>query len=329
MPNLHSSGHSLSAICKLVLIILLGLLAQSSFGGAAGFVRSFEYVFKAGDYARVARLANLTSKDLRFASKVDNVNGLLELAEQERRIDPIQMMRLSRAYSSSIDGDGLLLICLRVSACQPETFLQVVNTSKLHGEVAIRNPGLGLVQAHHLVGALTENLMVRYFRYSGWTRVEGQVGRTGFDGLFVKYEGDVIKDVLIVESKYNTSLLQTTNHGVQMSEKWVLRKMVELKERFPDESVYRKIEPFIEAGAYRSVLWNLKVEDDALKIGLSKVKSKGGTVDVGVALGTDIETFSAPFTNSIQLHAPRDKFEEMVLGWYNGELGAIGTLSTK
>jgi len=76
-------------------------------------------------------------------------------------------------------------------------------------------------------------MMVRYFEHSGWTRIDGQVGRTGFDGLFVKYEDGVIKDVLIAESKYNTSTLQSTNFGVQMSEEWIRRKMVEIKARFP------------------------------------------------------------------------------------------------
>jgi hypothetical protein len=300
-----------------------------AFGAGGSLLHDIQYVFKAGTYQKAGRLVSLSAKDLRFASKVENVQGLLELAEHEHRIDPIQMMQLSRSFSSTSHGDSLLLTCLHNTKCQPAEFIKAVNTSKLHEEVVIRNPGLGLVLVSHVVGALNENLMIRYFKFSGWTRVEGQVGRTGFDGLFVKYENGVIKDVMIVESKYNTSQLQSTNHGLQMSEQWVRRKMVELKEHFPNDDVYEKIDKFIQAGSYRAVLWNLKVEDDALKIGLSKVKSKGGMVDIEVAKGTDIEGLSSPFTNSIKLNAPRNNFEAQVLSWYNEELAAVGRLASK
>lgn len=313
----------MQGIFRLLIAICVALLPTLSVGGGGALIRNVQFVFKAGDYVKVARLANLTSKDLRFASKVDNVNGLLALAEMEHRIDPIQMMRFSRSYASVANGDELLLICLWNVKCHPDNFLEVVNTSRLHAEVVKRNPALGLVQVHHVVGALNENLMIRYFESSGWTRLEGQVGRTGFDGLFVKLEDGVIKDVLIVESKYNTSSLQSTNFGVQMSEDWIRRKMVELKLRFPSEDIYQKIEPFIEANAYRAVLWNLKVEKDALNISVSKVKSKGGTVDIANATGTDVESLSTPFTNSVKLKAPQNSFEERVLKWYNDELAAV------
>ena len=329
-----TSKNSTQAIFRLFVVLLFGWLPFCTLGAGGSLLHDIQYVFKAGTYQKAGRLVSLSATDLRFASKVENIHGLLELAEQEHRIDPIQMMQLSRSFSSTSHGDSLLLTCLRNTKCQPDKFqpaefLKAVNTSKLHEEVVIRNPGLGLVQASHVVGALNENLMIRYFKFSGWTRVEGQVGRTGFDGLFVKYENGVIKDVMIVESKYNTSQLQSTNHGLQMSEQWVRRKMVELKEHFPNDDVYEKIDKFIQAGSYRAVLWNLKVEDDALKIGLGKVKSKGGMVDIEVAKGTDIEGLSSPFTNSIKLNAPRNKFEEQVLSWYNDELAAVGRVPTK
>jgi len=303
---------------KLLFALLAGLLPLSSFGLGGAFM------FKAGDYVAVTRLAGLSAKDLRHANRLENINGLLELAANENRIDTIQMLQLPRSYVSVADGDRMLLACLQNAMCQPDKFLVVLNTSRLHADVVKRNPGLGLVQVNHAVGAFTENLMIRYFEHSGWTRIDGQVGRTGFDGLFVKYEDGVIKDVLIAESKYNTSILQSTNFGVQMSEEWIRRKMVELKARFPNEDIYMKIAPFIEAGAYRTVLWNLKIEEDALKIGISKVKSKGGTVVIDGAEGSE-----HPFTNSIKFKEPHNKFEKQVLGWYNDELTAIGNLSSR
>lgn len=297
---------------------------MSSFAGGAVLLHGAESLFKAGNYVKFARLTSLTANDLRHASRLDNVNGLLELAEQEHRIDPIQMMQLSSRFTKAADGDHMLLACLQHPKCRPETFLEVVNTSLLHAEVIKRNPSLGLVQAHHAVGALNENLMIRYFEHSGWTRIEGQVGRSGFDGLFVKYQDGAIKDVLIAESKYNTSSLQATNHGIQMSEDWVRRKMVELKARFPNEPNYRDIDRFIEAGDYRAILWNLKVEDDALKVSLYKVRSRGPTVDIADAIAPDLTPIAPASSNRILLKGPSNRFEEQFLGWYNDELSIIG-----
>jgi hypothetical protein len=303
--------------------LVVAMLGTPSFGGGGAVLRNLEHVFRAGKYVKPARIATLTAKDLGYASKVDNVNGLLELAQQENRIDPIEMMRLATPFTSLSNGDAMLLACLQTARCQPRTFLEIAKTSGLHAEVVARNPAIGLVQAHHLVGAMSERLMIRYFEHSGWTRINGQVGRAGFDGLFVKYENGVIKDVLIVESKYNTSSLGTTNHGIQMSETWVNRKLAELLERYPDNDVYRKIEPFIRNSSYRAVVWTLKVERDSVLVRLSKVKSKGGAVDLEGAVGTDVEDFSSPFVKSMRLGAPRNKFEERFLGWYKEELDGV------
>jgi hypothetical protein len=308
---------------RVSLLLLLLTVSLSVVAGGATLVRSLEHVFSAGGYTKVTRLARLTTQDLRFANRVENVNGLLELAEKERRIDPIQMMQLSRTYGAATNGDALLLACLNAPKCAPDRFLAIAQTSRLHAEVVKRNPNLGLVQAHHAVGALNENLMIRYFEHSGWTRIEGQVGRTGFDGLFVKYDGTTIKDVLIAESKYNTSSLQETNHGIQMSETWIRRKVVELKERFPDADVYRTLDAYIEAGAYRAVLWNLKIEDDAMQIALSTVKGKGGGVSVVETEASDLAILGEPVTTSIKLKAPNSKFEALVLSWYSAELDAV------
>lgn len=314
----------MSAIFRLFTGLLLSALAFSTLAGGATLLRNIESVFKSGSYVKVARIAELTANDLRHSSMVDNINGLLGLAEQEQRIDAIQMMQLSRQFTKVAEGDQILLACLKHPQCQPDTFFEVMNTSKLHAEVVTRNPSLGRISANHAVGALNENLMVRYFEHSGWTRVEGQVGRSGFDGLFVKYQGGIIKDVLIAESKYNTSSLQSTNHGIQMSEDWVRRKMVELKARFPGKLLYDDIDQFIQAGVYRAVLWNLRVDDTSINISLNKLRSKGSTVEIADAIHLDLSPLPLESSNRITLQAPRNRFEERFLGWYNDELAAVG-----
>lgn len=159
----------MSAISRLFTVLLIGLLPLPSLAGGSALLHGVESVFKAGRYVKVTRLTSLTAHDLRYASKVDNINGLLELAEQEQRIDPVQMMQLSRRFTAVANGDHMLLACLQHSKCRPETFVEVIKTSRLHAEVAKRNPSLGLINAHHTVGALNENLMIRYFEKSGWT----------------------------------------------------------------------------------------------------------------------------------------------------------------
>ena len=166
--------------------------------------------------------------------------------------------------------------------------------------------------------------MDRYFQGSGWTRVEGQIGRQGIDGLYIKRDGGVVKDVLIAESKYNSSPLGTTNHGMQMSEEWTRRKLVVLKAAYPDQPIYDDIGRYVDAGAYRGVVWNMKVEDQALYIKVSKVKSKGGDVEISDAAGTDVEDLWVHPTNRIPLNGTGKGFEAQVAGWYRAELDGIG-----
>ena len=71
-----------------------------------------------------------------------------------------------------------------------------------------RNPALGKVQVNHAVGTINESLMDRFYTSSGWKSVSGQVGRTGIDGFLMKMDDSgVVRDLLIVESKYNKVLV--------------------------------------------------------------------------------------------------------------------------
>lgn len=309
---------------KAGLILCCGLMSLSTYGAPTALIEPLENVFRAGKYVKPARLTTLALKDFGNARQADNVIDLLELASAENRIDPIRAQQLLLPYQLAKEGDVLLLTCLRHSSCNPDTFLNIAQTSKLHAEVVRRNPALNPSQVAQQVGALTERLMDRYFQSSGWTRIEGQVGRAGFDGLYVKREEGVVKDVLIAESKYNTSPLGTTNHGLQMSDDWTRRKIVELKARFPSSPIYDDIERYIENGSYRAVLWNLKVDDKALYVKVSKVKSKGGDVETVDSVGTDVAELWTHPTNSIKFDSAQKGFEAQFVGWYRKELDAIG-----
>jgi hypothetical protein len=309
---------------RAIVTLVACCLAAPAFAGGVAAIGAVPTVFKAGRYSKVARLATLHADDLRYASKADNIDGLLALAQAENRLDAVDALQLSARFNPIDSGDLLLLTCIRSQACDPERFLGIAQTSKLHAEVVRRNPGLNPSQAAQQVGVVTERLMDRYFLSSGWTRVEGQVGRAGFDGLYVKRERAVVKDVLIAESKYNTSLLDMTNYGMQMSDHWTRRKIVELKARFPNQPIYDDIARYIENGSYRAVLWNLKVDDKALYVKVSKIKTKGGDVEIVDSLGTDVADLWTHPTNTIPFDSARKGFEARVVGWYRAELDAIG-----
>ena len=94
-----------------------------------------------------------------------------------------------------------------------------------------------------------------------------------------------------------------------MSDDWTRRKLIVLKTRFPDDPVYNDVERYIDSGIYRAVLWNLKVDDEALYITISKVKSKGGGVEIGDAAGTDVADLWTHPTNTIPLDSRGQGFE--------------------
>lgn len=69
----------------------------------------------------------------------------------------------------------------------------------------------------------SEQLMDEYFKKSGWEKLK--VGVNGIDGLYVKRDKDGnITNVLMSESKYNTSQLGDTKDGKQMSKDWILKR---------------------------------------------------------------------------------------------------------
>ena len=81
--------------------------------------------------------------------------------------------------------------------------------------------------------------MDEYFKKSGWEKIQGEVGVNGIDGLYVKRDKDGnITNVLMSESKYNTSQLGDTKDGKQMSKDWIIKKLDNLEKAYPDNQDY-------------------------------------------------------------------------------------------
>jgi hypothetical protein len=305
--------------------LLAALLAPviATGAGLAGVVTASKG-FRAGKYYNpTATIASLGRVELRHASTAENIEGLLLLARAERRVgfDEVLQLQAWEKYNNIPAGDQLLLHCLKEPKCEPLACADIAGRGELHREVVLRQPGMNLSQANKAVGDISERVMVRHFESTGWQRIEGQIGRGGIDGLFVKRNGEgVVREVLVVESKYNTGTLQPTNHGQQMSRDWVERKLQQLRERRPDDATYRKVEELINGGFYRARLWTMRVDNGELQIDLQRVRSGSDKVD---DLIDDPGTRVLVPPAAIRISNPKDNFEKTIVKAYREELGKL------
>lgn len=301
--------------------LLLAAMAPSIATASAVRIPKLAELFGPRSYGPLLPVTKLTARDLGSAPKAENIKALLEIANAERRIDDLESLQAWGRFNAVPFGDVLLLKCLQDPACHAGTCGAVARASDLHAAVLTRRPALNLTQANHAVGEVSEKLMHAHFEGSGWSRIEGQVGRTGIDGLFIKRRPDgTVRDVLIVESKFNTGSLQPTNHGHQMSREWALRKLAQLQLAYPDERAYRQVSTLIERGFYRARLWTMRVGADQIHIDLQRVHSKGADIELLENQGNRIPI--PP--KSILLSAPADNFEQNLVNAYNSALNALG-----
>ncbi len=180
--------------------------------------------------------------------------------------------------------------------------LIVANTmkdSKIQGRLNIVN------------GYSAECMMHKFYTGTGWTRIEGEVGRNGIDGLYFKRKSGQIREVLVAESKWNKSRLGRSGKNKlvkQMSQEWVLRTMHKL-ERYNPLPEYGTIKKLIEHDQYRARLFKvLPVGEDSIRIDIYKIKNKGKK---------NFETFVESKLRPINLEDPRNGFEQNMLNAYN------------
>ena len=159
---------SWGGVFKLLFSIAAVAISTAALAAGGAAVTKSIKVFKAGSYKKTGvSLSSLAIKDLRFASKAENVAGLLDLAQNKNRIDTIKAMQLSGPFSSLSKGDELLLTCLKNAKCQPDSFYAIAKNSDIHADALTQNPGLGATQVNHAAGAINESLMLRLFTDSG------------------------------------------------------------------------------------------------------------------------------------------------------------------
>jgi len=160
-------------------------------------------------------------------------------------------------------------------------------------------------------GASAECVMHKFYTQSGWVQIEGEIGRNGIDGLYYKKKNGVIKDVLVAESKWNTSRLSRSgkNKAVkQMSQEWVLRTMNKLIYKMPSK-IYSTLKRFIENDQYRARLFRLKPKShNTIQISIYKIKNKG------LKAFDEIKDRQLP---PISITSPRNSFEQRMVKAYS------------
>jgi len=160
-------------------------------------------------------------------------------------------------------------------------------------------------------GASAECVMDHFYANSGWTQIEGEVGRNGIDGLYYKKKHNVIREVLVSESKWNTSKLGLSGKNKtvqQMSQEWVIRTLKRLRKYKPIPE-YASILKLVKNGQYRARLFKLKpVGKESIQIIIYKIKNKG------------LKTFDKikqTQLKPININAPRNSFERDIVKAYN------------
>ena len=157
-----------------------------------------------------------------------------------------------------------------------------------------------LQQLNKFNGDVTESVMSSYFKNSGWSEINGEIGVNGIDGLFLKKDKfGKIKDIMVVESKYNKSQLgyidKKTPHlkSKQMSRR-ALRKQVDnlimntrekisksttLQDRFKfkkELADYKVIKHRIYSNEYKARLFKIKpMGNNKFKVTIDALEHKG------------------------------------------------------
>lgn len=270
------------------------------------------------------RVSDITFQHLLRSSKVDNVTTLLDKAKLQQIITLSDQIKYAKQFKDTLNGDQVLLTCLKSPSCNLDESLKIANASELHNKVFINGAPLTLATANKMVGNITENLMHKSFTRSGWQQLNGEIGVNGFDGLYVKRNGrGAITEVLIAESKYNKSGLNETQRGIQMSSDWVKDKIANLINKYPEDDDYKAIETFIKNGKYRSLLWNVKVEGDSLLLDVKRVHSRGSSIEKQKLIGGDNINPTYEKNRIISLEAPTNSYQTMMVENFFNQLSKL------
>jgi hypothetical protein len=175
----------------------------------------------------------------------------------------------------------------------------ILKDSKIQGRLNIVN------------GYSSECMMHEFYTSTGWKQIEGEIGRNGIDGLYYKIKNGQIREVLVAESKWNTSRLGRSGKNrliKQMSQKWILRTMDKLQRHKPLPE-YNTIKRLIENDQYRARLFKVIPKgSDSIQIDIYTLKNKGQH---------EFDAFVERKLDPINLKSPKNSFEKKMVKAYN------------
>ncbi len=283
-------------------------------------------------YALNLNITKFITKDaIEFSEKMSktssrNLKFILEKAVQNKIITSIDKYRLHIIYSKLKNGSIFLAKCLKTKGCNPYKFYkEVYNKPPLYKYIYLKYPNISNTLLIQKVGQVNEKIMDKYFQKSGWKKIEGEVGRNGVDGLYIKYdENGNIKDVMLVEAKYNKSTINRTVDGsMQMSKEWSIKKIDELIKKYPDNKEYKIIKEKLLNRDYRARLWRMKEEDNKLIIDLKKILPEGKNIKIEPLKGGEKTKINYKDNFIIDINNPKTPFQKEVLEWYKEAINEI------
>lgn len=200
-------------------------------------------------------------------------------------------------------------------AIKPHTPSKIVPKSISLPKLPKANPKLQ-AKVNLKTGKITEGVMSKYFTKAGkWKKIEGEVGRNGIDGLFIKKKNGKISKVLLVESKFNTSKLANTKHGKQMSKEWALKKIDNLIKKYPNNKDYKTIKKMILKDQHKAILWKMKTEGNKVIISTKKISSKNSDVKLQNLKAGEKLKINYKQNQVIDVKNPQNKFQENFTKW--------------
>ena len=160
-------------------------------------------------------------------------------------------------------------------------------------------------------GYSSECVMHKFYANTGWTQIEGEIGRNGIDGLYYKKKNGVIKEVLVAESKWNKSRLGKSGKNKlvkQMSQEWTLRTLNRLQKYKPLPE-YDTIKRFVQHDQYRARLFRMFPRgNNKVQIHIYKIKNKGSQ-HYDIKIDSKLE--------QIVMDSPENSFQRGILDAYN------------
>jgi len=280
------------------------------------------------NFAIVKPISRESVKESELFTKIGakNLDDVLENAVMKHRISSIDQYRLYALYAKWKNGGAFMAKCLAIKGCNPYKFYkEVYNKPPLYRHIYLKYPNISKTLLIQKVGQVNEKIMDKYFERAGWKKINGEVGRNGVDGLYVKYDkyGN-IKDVMLVEAKYNKSMISKTVDGSkQMSKKWSIKKLDELIKKYPNNPEYKIIKNRILSNSYRARLWKMSEKDGKLIFELKKIIPQQKDIKIENLKGSEKTKINYKNNFSIDINNPKTPFQTEVLEWYQEAINQI------